>query len=347
MRLNSARIIGFSDLGKHDLELVGKKAVELSELTRLGIPIPDGFVITTAFFEEFLNATGILKEIDEIRKIYHPAIQDSMPKLFEPVKKKIVLTHLPQDLSFELHKFYRKLSGLFKEPSLNIFTSPLKGKSIQFLDIKGDANLVLKIKEIWAEHLENPTPIIIQKNINSKNKGKILTNDPLINNQNLLTIARKIQNHFYFPQELDYVIEKGKIYITQIRPFSGKVEKSNKVISQNKKVKSVLIRGISINPGIVTGPVKVLRENHDLVKVKSEQIIVLSRLDMSLYEKIKKAKAIVVDTTLTSSYHKMIYRKDFKMPTIEGAKSATKILQNGNIITVNGMSGEIYSGGFI
>ena len=300
MGLNSHHIIDFSKLYKSDLDLVGKKAYHLGELMSLGIPIPDGFVITP-----FL--------------------------------------HLSENLIREVHKAYRKLSGVFNDTSLNIFTSSENNKTISYSNITGDANLLLKIKEIWISHLNNPISIVVQKNIKSKTKGTTSTNNPI---EELKHIAQKIQKHFYFPQELDYVIEKGKIYITQIKPFTGKAEKSQKIAFQNKKLQNVLIKGISINPGIVTGRVKLVNnQNFDIAK--NSEIIVTKNLNKSLYDKIKKAKAVVIDTSLQTSIDKFHYRKIIKVPTIMGTENATKLLQNGNIITVNGTAGEIYSGGFI
>lgn len=333
----------FSKIYKEDLDIVGKKALELAELVRLGIPIPDGFVITTDFFNKFLNQTGITHKINEIKKLDHPSIRDSVVKLFEPVKEEIMHTHIPNNLVSELHNFYKKLVGPFNDNSLNLFTSSSSNnKSLMYENIKGDANFLIKIKEIWASNLHNPVAIIVQRNVKSKTKGTITTNNPPKGFEN---IAQKIQKYFYFPKVLEYVIEKNKIYITTILPFTGKVEELVKQI--NKKIRKVLIKGNSINPGIVTGYVKVLRKNHDSIKTLSDKIIVLPRLDISIYLKLKKAKAIVVEDVLRNSYDKMVYRKNIKIPTIEGIKNATGLLQNGNVITVNGISGEIYKGGLV
>lgn len=340
--LNNNNMRDFSKIYKENLDIVGKKAVELGELTRLGIPIPDGFVITTSFFKKFLQETELDLKIKKIEGLMHPAIEDSKAKLFEPIKKEIIRTHIPQNLSNELQKFYRKLSGILKEQSLNIYSSSKNSRSIIFHNIKGDTNLILKIKEIWASNINKPVAIIVQKNINSKIKGTMITNNPP---KELGYIAQKIQKHFYFPQEVDYVIEKGKIYITLVKPFTGIIEKSYLKVFQ-KKIQKVLIKATSINPGIVTGVVKIVSLNHKNFKIKRDEIAIVPKLNVKLYENIKKAKGIVVDTILPNSRALMLYRKDIKIPTIIGAKNATKILQNCNIVTINGMSGEVYQGGF-
>lgn len=325
----------FSKIYKDDLDVVGKKAVELAELVRLKIPIPDGFVITTSFMKKFLDQTGISKEILEVEKINHPAIASSIEKLFDPIKSKIMRTHIPENLALEMHKFYKKHAGLFKNNSLNIFSSSPKNiKPMTFRGVKGDANFILKIKEIWASYIPNLVAIVVQKNINSKNKGSTSTNNPT---KELEQMATKIQKHFYFPKEFDYVIEKNKIYITAIKPFTG-------VVSQNRRKQNVLIKGTSINPGIATGPVKILNNNH--FQIKNGEIIVIPKLNKSLLWKIKKAKALVADEVLLNSYEQMVYRRGIKIPTVR-ARNAMKILQNGNIVTINGTSGEIYKGSLI
>lgn len=339
---NTPHIINFSRLDNYDFDVIGKRAHDLNKLILLNISIPDGFVILPSFFKDFLQETGLDAKIKKAESLMHPAIEDSREKLFEPIKKEIMRTHLPQNLSNELQRFYRKLSGILKEQSLNIYSSSKNNKSMVFRNVKGDANLVLKIKEIWTLQLHNPVAIIIQKNIksaswHSKNKGKLLTNDPLISDQNLLRIAKKIQKHFYFPQEIDYVIEKDRVYITGIRPFTG-------IVGRTKR--KILIKGISINPGIVTGHVKLINYRN-FEDAKISEIIVTKSLNKSLFNKIKRAKAVVTDAVLQTSLDRLYYRKIIKAPTIIGAGNATKLLQNGNIITVNGVTGEIYSGGLI
>lgn len=170
----NSHVLKFSQIDRFDLDLVGKKAYEISELKHLGIPIPDGFVV-------------------------------------------LPFSDLSENLIREIHSAYRKISGVFKETSLNIFTSPVSNaKSIIFKNVKGDANILMKIKEIAK--LGKSIAIVVQRNIQSKTYGTIITYRPKEKFKNL---AKKIQEYFYFPQEVDYVVHKGKIYITNIKPFTN------------------------------------------------------------------------------------------------------------------------------
>lgn len=300
MGSNSSNIINFSQIDMYDLDLIGEKANEISQLKNLGIPIPDGFVILPNF-------------------------------------------NLSESLVKEIHDAYKKLSSVFKETSLNIISSPSSNsKFIIFKNVKGDANLIMKIKEIYKFHSGKPVAIVVQKNIQSKIKGKITTNNPT---KELEHLAKKIKKHFYFPQEIEYCIEKSKIFVTQVMPFTGVVREFAKNEQLLDNFRKAIIKGISVNPGIVTGSVKLVSRN--FVDVKKSEIAVIKNLNNALFNKIKLARGIVAETFLHSSIDKLNYRKMIKSPTIAGAQNSTKLLRNGDVVTINGATGEIYSGGLI
>lgn len=338
----SPHIIKLSQVYKLEEDLIGKKAHGLGILWKLGIPLPEGFVITTEFFKECLRQTRT--------------------------------THIPHPLAAHLHEFYRNLSGIFKNRSLNIFSSSLSNKSITFSNIKGDANLIHKIKQIWSMSLEKPVAIVVQENIESKVMGKMSTNNPIHDNRltdlqmNQLTdYCKKIQKHFYFPKEIEYFINKKEIFITKVIPFTphptsypskpsnhnvmgagftGAVSESIKKPLE-VKTKKPFTKGDSFVRGIVTGPVKVLLNSNSTAFVKNGEIAVLPDLNPFTFKKIKNAKAVITDSFFSRPADKVLYRKAFKIPTIISIKNATKLFKNGNVVTVNGSTGEIYSGGLI
>jgi phosphoenolpyruvate synthase/pyruvate phosphate dikinase len=336
-------IVDISRADNIDLEYVGKKAFELGELKYLRIPIPEGFVITTTFFENFLKITGISKDLDKAKKTYHPSLVDSKNKLFHPVKEKILHTVLPQNLALEFHKFFKKLAGGLRQSSVNIFSSSKTDKSMIFLNILGDANVVLKIKKIWETNFESPVAIVITDNLKYEIKGKISTNNPVFDKKltpkqkdKLMQYCRTIQNRFYFPKEIEFGIIDDKIFVSKINPYTG-------TISDN--IKRKFTKGTSVNQGVATGPVRILNKHCVNAIIKKGEILIVPSLNVSLYRKIKGIKALVIDLKLSNSKEKAIYRKYFQIPTIEGTKNATNVFKNGDIVTVNGTIGEIYSGG--
>lgn len=353
MMSHSHYIINFLKLKKNNPDLIGKKAHQISELINLGIPIPDGFIIKTC-------------------------------------------SHISQSLLKEIHAEYKKLCAVLSEASLDIIASFLNNKVLYYSNVKGDANLIHYIKKILKSKEEKPINIIVQKNIQSKIKGKIFTKDPhgidkeriiIIENNalaayyvskdlqvtykhfprltketnvlehqdviELVEIGKKLQEHFYFPQEIDFAIKDKKVYITQIKPITH-VYTANKFIHQEKlnepkiiakKVKPPYLKGVSINPGITTGIVKIIHEVKDLDRIKPSEVIVISHLYPFLFKKIKNARAIVSNSALQKDKEKMFFRNFVSIPAVVDTKNATKTLQNGAIVTVNGTLGEVYIGG--
>ena len=353
MTLNSAHIFDFAKIGNADEELIGKKAYETGQLFKLGIPFPDGFVITTKFFNDFINLSGIQKEIDRMQKITHPAISDSTEALLYSFQTQIVQLPIPQELTASLNKFYRKYSGLLGNQSFDISSTFSDGKFMQYSDVSGDANFILIVKTIWSLSPMNPIAILVQKHIKSKFYGKIMTNNPRFNaklteeqQDELSSYCKIIQKFYYFPKEIDYVIKNGKVFIIKINQFTGAISGFKKQLI-TPKTKTILAKGTPVNPGIATGPIRNISNPKDYLKIIPGDVIFLTGFKFPLSNNLKRAKALIAAGVLKNLSDKAKYRKTLHIPTIEGIKNSAKIFKNGDVVTVNGITGEIYSGGLI
>jgi rifampicin phosphotransferase len=76
-------------------ECVGGKAVGLARLAILGLPVPPGFVVPVAIFEEFLNASGLLDRAREVTA-------DPDPEAVKALKAQVLRTPLPVVLADEI-----------------------------------------------------------------------------------------------------------------------------------------------------------------------------------------------------------------------------------------------------
>ena len=47
-------IVWFNEVGKSDVGLVGGKGANLGEMTQANIPVPNGFIVTSAAYFDFL-----------------------------------------------------------------------------------------------------------------------------------------------------------------------------------------------------------------------------------------------------------------------------------------------------
>ena len=145
---------------------------------------------------------------------------------------------------------------------------------------------------------------------------------------------------------------RRKIYIVQTRPVTTLKEASknsdlaklmDKVEDEiDKKIEILSGRGAS--PGIGWGPVTLIKSKKEIGKVKSGDVLVTSMTTPDFVPAMKKVSAIVTDKGGLTS-HAAIVSRELGVPCVVGTETATKVLKQGMVITVDGAEGKIYKGG--
>src|SRR3989344_4166486 len=99
----------FKNIDKSDVWLAGGKGASLGEMTQAGISIPPGFVILSTSFEKFLEETDLNVEIDSVLgSINHEEIH-TIESASEKIKALILQSEMPQDITNEIQKFFKRL----------------------------------------------------------------------------------------------------------------------------------------------------------------------------------------------------------------------------------------------
>ncbi len=172
-----------------------------------------------------------------------------------------------------------------------------------------------------------------------KAKERVLSDDEI---ERLVTLGELIEEHYGKPQDVEWAIEKGKIYIVQSRPVTtikGKAEKEEESEMEGK----ILLRGLGASPGIATGKVKVIFSEKEISKVEDGDILVTTMTTPDMVPAMKRAAAIVTDEG-GMTCHAAIVSRELGVPAIVGTKTATKVLKDGMIVTVDGEKGIVYEG---
>ena len=111
-----------------------------------------------------------------------------------------------------------------------------------------------------------------------------------------------------------------------------------------KKIeRKLLVKGDPASPGIQSGPVQILGSMKDLDKINIGEVLVAEQTNPDYVPAMKKAVAIVTARGGRTS-HAAIVSRELGIPAVVGAKNALKILRNGMVVTVNGSTGEVFSG---
>ena len=104
--------------------------------------------------------------------------------------------------------------------------------------------------------------------------------------------------------------------------------------------------GSGASPGLVTGKVRVSAEASQIDYVKPGEILVLKTLTRDLARLIPKMPTntgIIAETGGTTS-HPAIVSREFGIPMIVGLKEASRILNDGEVLTMDGSTGRVYLG---
>lgn len=161
----------------------------------------------------------------------------------------------------------------------------------------------------------------------------------------LAQIGKKLQQHYLFPQDSEWAVEKGKIFIVQTRPITTIDDINREKVGESTKKETLplLLTGASASPGISAGPVKVIHSPKEIHKVLPGDVLVTEMTSPDFVPAMKKAAAIVTDKGGATS-HAAIVSRELGIPCVVGTEKATKTLKEGMIITVNGATGEIFRG---
>ncbi|MGO1226972.1 phosphoenolpyruvate synthase [Brachybacterium sp. AOP42-E1-35] len=154
----------FSELGMNDLEQVGGKNASLGEmvsnLTRLGVQVPDGFATTSRAYREFLGATGLAERIDERLQGLDTEDTIALAETGREIRELVIAQPFPADLEADIRSAYQQLAeGSGEEASFAVRSSAtaedlpdasFAGQQETFLNVRGIDAVLLAIREVFA-----------------------------------------------------------------------------------------------------------------------------------------------------------------------------------------------------
>lgn len=207
-------------------------------------------------------------------------------------------------------------------------------------------SLTIEKKEIkkqtvkYIKKSNNNVEIRVDKKSGSAQK---ISDDEIVK---LALLVKDIERHYYFPQDIEWGIEKEKIFIVQSRPITTIREKKNSKESSNdtpSTLKVVLFAGAPASPGIGTGPVMIITSPKEIDRIKIGDVLVAPQTNPDYVPAMKKAAAIVTEKGGRTS-HAAIVSRELGIPAVVGAEGAIEKLKNSMVITVNGATGEVFKG---
>ena len=438
---NTPTLLWFNQIKKEDIADVGGKGANLGEMYSIKIPVPNGFVVTSQTYFNFINSNNLRPEIEKIIKNTNYDNPDKLIESSKLIKKIILSAPMDESIAIDIMKAYKKLSGFAGLSNVSVAVrssataedlpdASFAGQQETFLNVIGEANLLNKVKACWASlftpramfyrnnkkfnHFKVGIAVPIQKMVNADISGIMFTINPVTNNKSevvvetawglgeyivqgsvtpdqhlidktnwkvtskhlsnqkyqlvrasqetkrglvpisksnkykitdqmaikIAKIGQKLHDHYAHGQDIEFAIEKGKIYIVQTRPITT-LQNSQKLNVETNL--PTILDGEAASPGIATGPVVIIKSPKNIGKAQIGQILVTTMTSPDFVPAMKKVAGIITDKGGQTS-HAAIVSRELGTPCVVGTKNATKILKNGQTVTLDGATGKVWDG---
>ena len=158
------------------------------------------------------------------------------------------------------------------------------------------------------------------------------------------TLAKRAEEHYGVPQDLEFAIAAGAIYLTQSRPITtlGVAQPAASAGEKSNGAKPIA-HGLGASPGRATGPVRVLASTAEESSMRKGEILVTRMTSPDWVPIMRRAGAIVTDSGGMTS-HAAIVARELGLPCVVGTHEATRVLATGMVVTVDGAAGTVVPG---
>jgi len=182
------------------LEKAGGKGANLARLTQAGLPVPGGFILTTAAYRQFVK----MNHLDRILRNALPAQDGLVPEVLEDASRRIRAAFssgkIPDKLAQKIFSTYARLGGIpvavrSSATAEDTMELSFAGQQDTYLNVVGEQALLEAVVDCWSSlwtaraigyRLHNRVPqdglalaVVVQEMVPSKVCGVLFTANPL------------------------------------------------------------------------------------------------------------------------------------------------------------------------
>jgi len=199
-------VLGFEEITKASLPVVGGKNASLGEMLRAGIRVPPGFAVTTRSYVEFITEAGAGEEISKILAAVNPDDVTSLDDASTQIRKLIDKAPMPPAIANAISEAYALLSKKCQSKELPVAVrssataedlpgASFAGQQDTFLWVRGIEEVLEKTKSCMSSlftaraisyrikkgfpHEKVLISVGVQKIVDAKAAGVMFTLNPL------------------------------------------------------------------------------------------------------------------------------------------------------------------------
>ncbi len=173
---------------------------------------------------------------------------------------------------------------------------------------------------------------------------RVLTDDQVVA---IARLGRSVEEHYGSPQDTEWVVTpSGDIRLVQSRPITTLSDDASGDTAGDAVGaggSGVIVRGLAAAPGIAAGRARVLSSVKDGHLLQDGEILVAPMTNPDWVPTMRRAGGLVTDGG-GMTCHAAIVSRELRVPAIVGARNATTVLRDGELITVDGAKGEVRAG---
>lgn len=202
-------IVWFDQVDKQDIPLVGGKGANLGEMTRAKIPVPPGFIVTSAAYFNFIEDSGLEPKIRGLLEGLDVEDSKALSSASSKVKDLIMSTHLPDQLARQIGDAYLKLGGgavavRSSATAEDLPEASFAGQQSTYLNQEGHDMVVHAVQKCWAslfearaiyyrheqnfDHFKVGIAVPVQRMVQSVTSGVIFTIEPITHDPSKIVI---------------------------------------------------------------------------------------------------------------------------------------------------------------
>ncbi|MBT2700417.1 phosphoenolpyruvate synthase [Bacillus sp. ISL-40] len=207
----SSLVLGFQEMEKTQLLLVGGKGLNLGELSKIqGIQVPEGFCVTTVGYQKAIEQNETFQALlDQLTKL-KVEDRDQIGEISRKIRQLIIEVEIPSDVVKAVAHY---LSQFGDEHAYAVRSSAtaedlphasFAGQHDTYLNVIGKEAILQHISKCWAslftdraviyrmqngfDHSQVYLSVIVQRMVFPQASGILFTADPITSNRKLLSI---------------------------------------------------------------------------------------------------------------------------------------------------------------
>lgn len=158
----------------------------------------------------------------------------------------------------------------------------------------------------------------------------------------LARIGLRIEAHYGAPQDIEWAVpDGGDFMIVQSRPITTLTDAVPSVNAPSAD--TPLVTGLGASPGVASGRVRVLRTPAEGAQLLAGEVLVAPMTSPDWVPTMRRAAGVVTDSG-GMTCHAAIVSRELRIPCIVGAREATRVLRDGEVVTIDGRRGQVLAG---